>query len=98
MTAYLIAEHRITDKEKFEAYRSAVGPLIARFGGHYITRPGSHAIVEADNAVWHPDRVVIVAFPDMAALRAWYESPEYQPLIALRQAAAEDMLIMLEGA
>jgi uncharacterized protein (DUF1330 family) len=34
----------------------------------------------------------------MAALKAWYHSPEYQPLIALRQGAAKDMLITLEGA
>jgi uncharacterized protein (DUF1330 family) len=34
----------------------------------------------------------------MAALNAWYNSPEYKPLIALRQAAALDMLITLEGA
>jgi uncharacterized protein (DUF1330 family) len=55
-------------------------------------------VLEADNAVWQPARVVIVEFPDMASLRAWYSSPEYQPLIALRRASAKDMLITLEGA
>jgi uncharacterized protein (DUF1330 family) len=33
MPAYLIAEHRIADAAIFEEYRSAVAPLIARFGG-----------------------------------------------------------------
>ena len=47
--------------------------------------------------VWSPDRVVAIEFPDMEALQAWYRSPEYQPPIALRQTAAEDMLITLEG-
>jgi uncharacterized protein (DUF1330 family) len=55
-------------------------------------------ILEKEKAVWQPERVVIMEFPDMAALIAWYQSPEYQPLIALRQAAATDMLITLEGA
>jgi len=32
------------------------------------------------------------------ALNAWYTSAEYQPLIKLRQQAAIDMLITLEGA
>jgi uncharacterized protein (DUF1330 family) len=42
--------------------------------------------------------VVIVEFPVRSALEAWYNSPEYQPLIELRRAAAKDMLIVLEGA
>ena len=43
--------------------------------------------------------MVIIEFPDMRALDAWYTSPEYQPLIALRkQCRSElDMLITLEG-
>jgi uncharacterized protein (DUF1330 family) len=98
MPAYLIAEHTITDAAKFEEYRVKVGPLIAKHGGRYITKGGSHVVLEKNNAVWQPGRVVIVEFPDMAALNAWYNSPEYQPLIALRQASAKDMLITLEGA
>ena len=36
----------------------------------------------------------------MQALDAWYTSPEYQPLIALRKQCTNelDMLITLEGA
>ena len=35
----------------------------------------------------------------MRSLDAWYQSPEYQPLIALRKACTSDldMLITLEG-
>jgi uncharacterized protein (DUF1330 family) len=98
MPAYLIAEHTITDPRKFEEYRVKVGPLIAKHGGRYITKGGSHVVLEQDNAVWQPGRVVIVEFPDMASLHAWYSTPEYQPLIALRRESARDMLITLEGA
>jgi uncharacterized protein (DUF1330 family) len=34
----------------------------------------------------------------MAALKGWYHSPVYQPLIALRQTASKDMLITLKRA
>jgi uncharacterized protein (DUF1330 family) len=98
VTAYLIAEHTIKNATKFEEYRLKVGPMIARHGGRYITRPGSHAVLEKNNAVWDPQRVVIIEFPDMNALKAWYDSEEYQPLITLRQSAARDMLIVLDGA
>ncbi len=96
MPTYLIAEHIITDPQKFEEYRTKVGPMIARYGGRYITKPGSHKMLE--QGVWNPTRVVIVEFPDMAALNAWYNAPEYQPMIKLRQGATVDMLITLEGA
>lgn len=95
MPAYLIAEHIITDPVRFEEYRSKVGPLIARYGGRYITKPGSHKLLE--KGVWNPRRVVIVEFPDMAALNAWYKAPEYEPLIQLREGASVDMLIAVEG-
>ena len=96
MSAYIIAEHIITDPAKFEEYRTKVGPMIARYGGRYITKAGSHTILE--KGVWNPTRVVIIEFPDMVALNAWYNAPEYQPLIKLRQGATVDMLITLEGA
>ena len=54
MPAYLIAEHKITDPDKFEQYRVEVGPLIARHGGRYISKGGSHVVLEKDNAVWQP--------------------------------------------
>ena len=46
MPAYLIAEHIITDAERFDEYRRKVAPTIARFGGRYLTKPGTHALPE----------------------------------------------------
>ncbi|HZR75415.1 DUF1330 domain-containing protein [Bradyrhizobium sp.] len=98
MPAYYIAEHIITDAVKFEDYRIKVAPMIAKHGGRYITKTGSHQFPETPH--WRPERVVIIEFPDMERLNAWYRSAEYQPLVALRkQSTAEaDMIITLEGA
>ena len=68
--------------------------MIERHGGCYLTRPGSHEILEGH---WQPTRVVIITFPDMTSLRAWYHAPEYQPLIEKRRAAARDVMIAIEG-
>jgi uncharacterized protein (DUF1330 family) len=95
MAAYLIAEHLINDRAQFEEYRSNVAPMIERFGGRYITRGGSHEVLDG---AWKPTRVVIIEFPDMAMLKSWDHSPDYQPLIELRRRAATDVLIALEGA
>jgi len=97
MAAYLIAEHIITDSAKFEEYRTKVAPMIAKHGGKYLTKGGSHKLPEGGH--WAPQRVVIIEFPDLRSLDAWYQSPEYQPYIALRKACTSDldMLITLEG-
>ena len=46
MAAYLIVEHIITDAAKFEEYRTKVTPMIARHGGRYLTKGGSHTFPE----------------------------------------------------
>ncbi|HUN48343.1 MAG TPA: DUF1330 domain-containing protein [Stellaceae bacterium] len=94
MAAYYIGEHIVSDFALFDAYLAKVVPMIERFGGRYLTKVGSHEILEGG---WEPNRVVIIEFPDLAAIRNWYQAPEYQPLIALRRSAATDVMIMLEG-
>jgi uncharacterized protein (DUF1330 family) len=98
MPAYLLVEHTITDTAKFEEYRTKVGPIIAKHGGRYLTKSGSHKLLETSRRP--PDRVMIIEFSDMAALNAFYTAPEYQPLIPLRQSAVDmdkETLITLEG-
>ena len=95
MTAYLIVEHLITDPARFEQYRSKVVPMIERLGGRYLTRGGSHQILEG---TWKPTRVAIIEFPDMVTLRAFYEAPEYQPLFELRRGTGTDVVISIDGA
>jgi uncharacterized protein (DUF1330 family) len=94
---YYIAEHIITDPIKFEEYRVKVAPMIASYGGHYLTKAGSHKFPESPH--WKPERVVIIEFPNMERLNAWYTSTEYQPLMALRKESTDekDMVITVEG-
>src|SRR6516165_3289495 len=98
MPAYLIAEHIVTDPAKFQEYVTKVRPLIAKHGGRYLTKGSTHKLPESGH--WKPERVVVIEFPDMDVLNAWYNSREYQPLIALRKSCTsnQDMLFVLEGA
>jgi uncharacterized protein (DUF1330 family) len=97
MSVYYIAEHIITDPVKFEDYRVKVAPMIASYGGRYITKAGSHEFLESPH--WKPERVVIIEFPNMERLDAWYTSSAYQPLMALRKQSTDekDMVITVEG-
>ena len=39
----------------------------------------------------------VLQFPSIDALRRFYEDPAYQPLIAIRQAAGDYVLLEVEG-
>ena len=94
MPAYLLAEIDVTDPEGFEVYRLDVPDLITRFGGRYLARGGAAEVLEGDRPV---KRTVLLEFPDMPTLRAFYGSPEYQPLLALRQASSRSEVLVFEG-
>ena len=94
MAAYLIANIVVTDREAFERYRAGVPAGIAAHGGRYLVRGGATEVVEGNPAV---NRMVILEFPDMAALRRFYASPEYKPLLDLRLASTRSDVVFVEG-
>lgn len=95
MRAYVVGEIEVTDPATYEEYRKQVLPVVAQYGGKFIVRGGK---VEALEGGWAPKRFVALEFPSMEQARKWYRSPEYAPLIALRQKASRGKLILVEGA
>jgi len=103
-SAYLIVHRReITDSEAFKAYGEGVGATIAKFGGKILVRSDAFDVLEGD---WQPgqkavdtkpQRIVVVEFPDMAALRVWYDSDDFAPLKAIRQNNSFSDFVAVEG-
>jgi len=94
MPAYLFANVEVTDPVGYEQYRQRVSATIEAFGGRYLVRGGATEVLEGD---WTPKRLVILEFADMASLKAWYQSPEYKPLIELRQRTTTSTLVAVDG-
>ncbi|MBM4382544.1 MAG: DUF1330 domain-containing protein [Deltaproteobacteria bacterium] len=94
MPALVIADVEITDPTGFEEYRARVPATIAAYGGRYLVRGGATEVKEGD---WSPRRLIVLEFPSLARARAWYASPEYTPLIALRERTARTRLVFAEG-
>jgi uncharacterized protein (DUF1330 family) len=92
--AYLIADVQVTDPRASQEYREKVPAVIAANGGRYLVRGGAHQLLEG-NAEFH--RVIVLEFPNMAKLKAFYDSPEYQLLIELRQKSSRSSLLAVEG-
>ena len=95
MAAYVIGEIEVTDPALYDDYRKQVLATVQKYGGRFVIRGGE---VEALEGGWTPKRIVAVEFPTMDALRKWYRSAEYAPLIKLRQRASKGRLIAVEGA
>jgi uncharacterized protein (DUF1330 family) len=94
MAAYIYADVQVTDSVLFEKYRGLVPAVIKAYGGRYLVRGGASEVLEGTRPL---NRNVVIEFPDMASLEAFYNSPEYKPLIAMRQRAATSSLFAMEG-
>lgn len=94
MAAYIYGDVEVTDTSAYETYRQQVPALIAAHGGRYLVRGGAVEVLEGSRT---PRRQVILEFPDMAHLKAFYTSAQYKTLIAMRQGASHGSLLAIEG-
>ena len=94
MAAYVIGEIEVTDPATYEDYRKQVLAVVQKYGGRFIARGGKAETLEGTPA----KRVVVLEFPSFEQAQKWYRSPEYAPLIKLRQKASKGRLVILEGA
>ena len=95
MSAFVIAEIDVVDPAAYEDYRKQVPAVVSKYGGKFIVRGGK---VDPKEGGWTPKRIVVVEFPSMGQAQKFYDSPEYAPLIKLRQKASKGKVILVEGA
>lgn len=94
MAAYIIANVEVTDATTYERYRKDVPATIEQYGGRFLVRGGAVEALEGDFA---PKRIVVLEFPSLERAKAWWDSPEYRPLRALRQSASRGDLFLVAG-
>jgi uncharacterized protein (DUF1330 family) len=94
MAAYIIAEIVVQDTAEYDRYRPLAGATVAQYGGKFAARGGNVEILEGGG---EPKRVVVIEFPDMAAAKRWYFSPEYQEALKIRLAASQGRMMLVEG-
>lgn len=93
MPAFLIADIDVHDADAYTKYRQASPDIVNKFGGRYVALGGEVKVLEGD---WHPRRTLIIEFPDMDRLNAWYESDEYGEIKPIRLASADSRLVAVE--
>ena len=94
MAAYFVVELDMTNAAAMAPYREAVPATLAQYGGKFLTRGGATELIEGGPA---PKRIVILEFADAAALKRWYNSPEYQKILPNRLANSSARAFIVEG-
>jgi len=94
MAAYAVMiRERMKDAEEFATY----GKLAREARGDHKLKAlafyGPQQVAEGEDV----EGVVILEFPDMAAARAWYDSPAYQAAKVHRVKGADYRVIFVEG-
>jgi uncharacterized protein (DUF1330 family) len=94
MACYFFANIRIRDEAEYEEYVARVEGLAARHGGTYLAIDDAPERLEGRKEY---GRAVLIRFPGEAALRGWYDSPEYRAVLRHRLAAADCDAVLLHG-
>ena len=94
MTYVVVTIKQIKDLEAFREYATKVAPIIERYGGKYVAVDKTPDVRSGE---WPFVRTVIVAYPNIAAARKWYDSPEYQEITPIRLRAIEANIAMVRA-
>ena len=94
MTAYVVfIRDEMNDQAAYDRYLQLGVPTLAPFGGEILVANGAHEAFEGADF----DGSVVLRFPDMAAARAWYNSPGYAQFKDIRLGATSGRAVLLEG-
>lgn len=94
MSAYIIANVRVTNPTQYEEYKKWSTEAMRVHHAEVLVRGGAVEVIEGD---WTPDRLVILKFPSVQAAKAFDASPEYARARAARQGAAIMRMVVVEG-
>ncbi|MEV0466604.1 DUF1330 domain-containing protein [Nocardia tengchongensis] len=94
MPAYVIAHLQdAAPHPEIAEYIERLPGTFAPYGGRYLVHMAQHEVKEGS---W-PGHVVMIGFPGIADARAWWESPAYRDIAALRSRHIDGDIVMVDG-
>lgn len=94
MSAYVIVDIEVHNREKYPEYLAQVTPTVYACGGRYLVRGADAEVVSGS---WQPKRLVVMEFPSLAVAQHWARCEEHAPVHALRNAYASANMIIVDG-
>ena len=94
MVAYALAHVRSVEFcPDIVEYLEKIDATMDPFGGRFLFPGGTKDVVEN---TWDGD-VILIEFPDLEAVRGWWESEAYQAIKHLRTDHMEADIVLFEG-
>jgi uncharacterized protein (DUF1330 family) len=96
MAAYIVAQLDVKNTNWQKEYGPKAGALVQKHGGKILAGAGS-ALERLEGTRALPSVLFILEFPSLEQAKAWYNDPEYAPMIQLRQTGADADIVVVEG-
>jgi uncharacterized protein (DUF1330 family) len=94
MSAYVLIEITINDRDMYLQYIEKAKPIVERHGGEYIIRGGEITPLFGD---WNPERIIVIRFPSRDKVSECFGSDEYLRVAGLRENSTITRSIILDG-
>ena len=94
MSAYLIADIKVTNDSWVPGYAASVHELVHKHGGKYLSRSGHVKTLEGKPL--DTSLIAIIEFPSTLAAEAFASDPGYAPFAAARKAGSESRFQLID--
>jgi uncharacterized protein (DUF1330 family) len=94
MTAFLIADIKVTDDKWIPEYAASVHEIVHRHGGKYLSRSGNVKTLEGGPS--DISLVAIMAFPSTQHAKAFVSDPAYAPYAMARQRGSKSRFQLID--
>ena len=94
MTAYAVAHlHSVDPNDEIVEYLRRIDATLDPYGGRFLVHGVLPEVLEGE---W-PGIAILIGFPDLDAARAWYDSPAYREIAALRTRNSVGDVLLVDG-
>jgi uncharacterized protein (DUF1330 family) len=95
--AFVIVKRTATigPEEIQQEYTKLAREILPKYAARYLARSQENTLLEGDGAT--PCCMAILEFPNMDAVRRWYDSPENREATKVRQSGAKFRIIAIQG-
>lgn len=94
MTAYVIADVKVTDDKWVPDYAAAVHDIVHKHGGKYLSRSGNVKTLEGNPL--DTTLIALIQFPSAEAAMAFANDPAYAPYAKARQDGSESRFQLID--